>query len=83
MAQLLHIRELKESALWVFWAGILSTFVNVFIQFWVTKDRPDIVMDLMYSKREDLILYDYLPTASFPSDHATMSMAIALATLLW
>ena len=76
-------RTLKESALWIFVAGIGSAVFNIFVQLFLTKDRPDIVMDLLYSKREDLVLYDYLPSASFPSDHATMSMAIAVATLLW
>ena len=75
--------NLKESALWIFLAGILSTGFNILVQFFLVKDRPDVVMDLLYQKREDLILYDYLPSASFPSDHATMSMAIAVATLLW
>jgi len=75
--------SLKESALWIFLAGILSTGFNILVQFFLVKDRPDVVMDLLYQKREDLILYDYLPSASFPSDHATMSMAIAVATLLW
>jgi membrane-associated phospholipid phosphatase len=28
-------------------------------------------------------LHDILPTSSFPSDHAVVSMAFAMATLLW
>jgi membrane-associated phospholipid phosphatase len=76
-------QALKESAVWIFVAAMASTVFNMLIQVFLVKDRPDIVMDLMYQKREDLILYDYLPEASFPSDHATMSMAIAVATLVW
>ena len=74
---------LKESAVWIFMAAMASTVFNMFVQVFLIKDRPDVTMDLLYQKREDLILYDYLPEASFPSDHATMSMAIAVATLLY
>lgn len=78
-----HWFSLKESALWVFVAAMASTIFNMIVQVFLIKDRPDVVMNLLYQKREDLILYDYLPEASFPSDHATMSMAIAVATLLY
>lgn len=74
---------LKESAVWIFMAAMASTVFNMLVQVFLIKDRPDVVLDLLYQKREDLILYDYLPEASFPSDHATMSMAIAVATLLY
>lgn len=74
---------LKESAVWIFVAAMASTVFNMLVQVFLIKDRPDVVLDLLYQKREDLILYDYLPEASFPSDHATMSMAIAVATLLY
>jgi len=73
----------KESAIWVFVAAIVSMLFNMIVQVFLIKDRPDVVLDLLYQKKEDLILYDYLPQASFPSDHATMSMAIAIATLLY
>jgi membrane-associated phospholipid phosphatase len=76
-------QNLKESALWIFVAAMASTIFNMIVQVFLVKDRPDVAMDLLYQKREDLILYDYLPEASFPSDHATMSMAIAVATLLY
>jgi membrane-associated phospholipid phosphatase len=32
---------------------------------------------------EETLLHDILPTSSFPSDHAVVSMAFAMATLLW
>jgi membrane-associated phospholipid phosphatase len=31
----------------------------------------------------ETLLHDILPTSSFPSDHAVVSMAVAMATLLW
>lgn len=76
-------RILKESALWVFIAAMASAIFNMIVQVFLIKDRPDVVLNLLYQKREDLVLYNYLPEASFPSDHATMSMAIAVATLLY
>lgn len=75
--------DLKESAVWIFVAAMTSTVFNMLVQVFLIKDRPDVVLNLLYQKREDLILYDYLPEASFPSDHATMSMTIAVATLLY
>jgi membrane-associated phospholipid phosphatase len=74
---------LKESAVWIFVVAMASMIFNMIVQVFLVKDRPDVMLDLLYQKREDLILYDYLPKASFPSDHATMSMAIAMATLLY
>jgi len=76
-------RLFKESAVWVFVAAMTSMIFNMILQVFLFKDRPDVVMNLLYQKKEDLILYDYLPQASFPSDHATMSIAIAMATLLY
>lgn len=74
-------RVYKQGAVWMFWVAILSAVINVVFQTLFFKDRPDLVLDLGFSKREDLILYDYLPEASFPSDHAAMAMGIALATI--
>ena len=73
----------KQSALWIFFAAMISMVFNMIVQLFVVKDRPDVVMDLLYQKKEDLILYNYLPEWSFPSDHVTMGVTIAMATLLW
>jgi membrane-associated phospholipid phosphatase len=32
---------------------------------------------------EETLLHQILPSSSFPSDHAVVSMAVAMATLLW
>lgn len=72
----------KQAALWIFWAAMCSTLFNIVFQFFVIKDRPDVALDLLYQKKEELVLHKYLPEASFPSDHAMMSMSIAVATLL-
>jgi len=72
----------KKSALWVFWAGILSAIFNVFSQFFFDKARPNIVLWLIDNKAET-VLHTYLPTSSFPSDHSAMWMSIAMWLLLW
>lgn len=72
----------KESALWIFWSGIFSVAINVFIQFFCSKLRPNIFLWLDYEKTET-ILHKILPSSSFPSDHSAISMWIALWLLLW
>lgn len=65
----------------------LSTFfavcVNILIQSFVMKERPDVALSIIDSSRDSLLLNEYLPTSTFPSDHAGVSMAIAMATLAW
>jgi len=72
----------KEASLMLFLWGFWSMFVNVVIQSFVNKARPDVVLDLFVNGRDALLLQD-LPTNTFPSDHAAMSAAIATVTLLW
>lgn len=71
----------KFSALFIAFSMFLAVAVNIIIQFFVDKARPNIVLGLIDEKTES-ILHDFLPTSSFPSDHAAISMAIAVATLL-
>lgn len=72
----------KMSALWVFFAWVFSMIINIFVQFFCDKIRPNILLWLDYEKVET-ILHKFLPASSFPSDHAAMSMGIAIWTLLW
>jgi membrane-associated phospholipid phosphatase len=54
--------------------------VNIGIQFFVDKVRPNVVLWLVDLKQET-VLHSFLPSASFPSDHAAVSMAIAMMSL--
>lgn len=72
----------KESALWIFWSWVLSMLFNIVIQFFCDKVRPNILLWLEYEKIET-ILHKFLPQSSFPSDHAAMSMGIAVWIILW
>lgn len=71
----------KIAALWIFANVAITTLVNIGIQSLVQKSRPNIVLWLADQKVET-VLHHYLPTSSFPSDHAAVSMSIAVATFL-
>lgn len=73
---------LKESALYVTVSTFFVICVNILVQVFVSKDRPDVVLNLTGS-RDAVLLHKYLPPSSFPSDHAAVSMAVAMATLIW
>ncbi len=71
----------QSSALFAFFAALISAWVNIFIQFILDKSRPLIVLWLNDLKNET-ILHKFLPSSSFPSDHAAVSMAFASAVFL-
>lgn len=72
----------KIASLWIFANVVVTTLINIGIQALVQKSRPNIVLGLADQKTET-VLHDYLPSSSFPSDHAAVSMSIAIASLLW
>ena len=71
----------KVAALYIFTNVAITTLFNIFIQFFVDKSRPNIVLELADQKMET-VLHKYLPTSSFPSDHAAVSMSIAIASII-
>jgi membrane-associated phospholipid phosphatase len=72
----------KISALFIAFSVLVTVVVNLLIQYVFDKVRPDVVLWLLDNKTES-ILHRFLPSSSFPSDHAAVSMSIAMATLLW
>ena len=71
----------KVSALMI-WANVaITVIVNILIQFVFQKDRPNIVLWLADEKHKT-ILDKFLPNSSFPSDHAGVSMSIAVASIV-
>lgn len=56
----------------------MASTVNYIVKFFGDKARPEAYID----NKQQLIL-SHLPTDPFPSDHAAVSAAIAMATLLW
>lgn len=71
----------KVSAI-IIWANVaITVIINISIQFFIDKARPNIVLWLIDQKQET-ILHKFLPSSSFPSDHAAVSMSIAVASIL-
>lgn len=70
----------KQWSLYVFFATLFAVLINIWIQTFFYKERPIVVLNQV--EAEETLLHDLLPTSSFPSDHAVVSMAVAMATLL-
>lgn len=74
-------KEYKKAALFMFTGVVSTTAINICIQYFVNKVRPNIVLGFDHAKTET-ILHHLLPSSSFPSDHAAVSMSIAVATII-
>ncbi len=71
-------KNMKIHALRIFSSAFFAAVINIIFQLFFHKDRPETVLE----GTQRLIL-KHLPTMSFPSDHAAVSMAFASAILLW
>ena len=67
----------KHAALYIFFSVASAAIVNMVIQFFWDKSRPESALN----DASQLIL-SHLPSDPFPSDHAAVSAAIAMSTLL-
>lgn len=67
----------KYWAFYVMTSAAVVSLVALFIQEVVEKSRPE-----GYIGNADLLIMDHLPTAPFPSDHASVWFAVAMATIL-
>ena len=70
----------KIAALYIVAGTALSFVINIVMQFFVDKVRPNVVLWLADLKNET-ILNKFMPTSSFPSDHAAVTMGIAMMSL--
>lgn len=66
--------DAKNNLLFVFYSTVLALLISLTIQQFVHLDRPEEHMQA-WAK----LLLDHLPDASFPSDHATVSIAFLTA----
>ena len=71
----------KQGAIYICLATFIAILLNIWIHTFFYKERPIVVLNQV--EAEETLLHDILPTSSFPSDHAVVSMAVAVATLLW
>lgn len=74
--------QYKIAAIFIFLGTLLTTIVNIVIQFFIDKVRPDVILGVADLKTPS-ILHKFLPSASFPSDHAAISMGIAFSSIVW
>lgn len=68
----------KLAAIYIFFSWVLSVLVNIFIQYFIDKQRPE---QIVLSQKN--LIFEHVPDKPFPSDHAAISAAIAMSTLLW
>ena len=73
--------ETKKEALFVFFSCFFTVAFNILIQQFFDKQRP-IYEFWIQSVDNETLLHSWLPTTSFPSDHAVVTFSIAIATLL-
>ncbi|MDR0607220.1 MAG: hypothetical protein LBG52_02455 [Candidatus Peribacteria bacterium] len=73
--------ESKQGALFIFFSCLISILINIAIQSFFLKNRPNI--DLFSADAEETLFHGLLPNSSFPSDHAVVGMSVAIATLIW
>jgi len=70
--------SLKFTSLFLFSSALITIICNLGIQQIIVRERPETFLE------SQKILLLHPPTASFPSDHGALSMAIAImALLIW
>ena len=73
--------QTKQWALYIFFVTLFWVLINIWIQFFLYKERPLEILGQVDTW--ETLLHEILPVSSFPSDHAVVSMTFAMATLLW
>lgn len=74
----------KESALFTFFSVLTTVFVNIFVlQFFFEKQRPNVFFNLVAPETGKTLLDRFLPSSSFPSDHAVVGTSFAAGILFW
>ncbi len=72
----------KIWAIYIFFSTLFAIILTISVQLFIHKKRP-IYYYWFIKEQAETLLHNFLPSSSFPSDHATVSFAIATATLLW
>ncbi len=71
-------KQRKENLLFIFYAVIFGTVINIIIQNLFYVDRPQNFLQNSWN-----FLLNHIPNASFPSDHATVSFAFLTSIFLF
>lgn len=69
--------DAKKGLLFVFYSAVIAIIINLTIQSLVHLERPETVLEWVGK-----LLLSHIPDASFPSDHAWVSMAFLTALFL-
>lgn len=67
----------KENLLYIFYSAVIWIIISLTIQQFIHMDRPETALQWVWK-----LLLDHLPDASFPSDHATVSVAFLTSLFL-
>ena len=67
----------KENLLYIFYSVVLWLAISIWIQQMVHIERPEEALKWVW-----LLLLNHIPDASFPSDHATVSVAFLTSLFL-
>lgn len=73
----INIDNKKSELLFIFYSTILAVSISIIIQQFVNIERPE-----EYLKNSETFILYHLPTASFPSDHASVSFAFITSLFL-
>lgn len=67
----------KENLIYIFYSAVLWIIISLIIQQIIHIDRPEEAIKWVW-----MLLLDHIPDASFPSDHATVSVAFLTSLFL-
>ena len=70
--------EEKKTLMYIFYACVIAILISLLIQQFIHLERPETA--LINSGK---LLLDHIPDASFPSDHASVSVAFLVALFLF
>ena len=73
--------QIKQWAIFICLATFIAVLVNIWIQTFFYKERPIVVLNQV--EAEETLLHDILPSSSFPSDHAVVSMAVKFVNIIF
>lgn len=72
--------EQKKEAIFIFISCFFSVAANILSQQFFDKKRP--IYELWIQDFDETILHNFLPSTSFPSDHAVVTFSVAMWTWL-
>ena len=74
-------KSIKQWCLYIFLVTLIAVLINILIQSFFYKERRIVILNP--TEASETLLHEILPVSSFPSDHAVVSMAFAMAALVW